>query len=292
MNLENTLPLAGAKELRPLDHSGLRPSIRWPWGKLLAARLGAQKGKLLGLILPVTILSVWELVVRFGLVKPLFVPAPESVVAAFYEMLMHQGLLRDFWTSASVVGQGFLIGAAGGLLVGFATGLSKTVEQLLGPVLDSIRQVPALAWFPLIALWVGIGSPAKIVIIAKTVFFPVFLNTLQGIRAVPREYIEVGQVFNYSKALLLRRIILPAASPSIFVGLRYGAGLAWAFIIAAEMLGGRYGLGYLLTRSQELLLTDQLFVVIVVIGLVGFSVDVVFRVAERHVLRWKRGFEG
>lgn len=291
MNLENTLPLADAKELRPLNPTHHR-SVRRPVGGMLGTWVRTQRGKWLGLVLPVTILSVWELVTRFGLVKPLFVPAPEAVGAAFYEMMAHEGLLGDFWTSASVVAQGFLIGATGGLLVGFAAGLSKTVEQVLGSVLDSIRQVPALAWFPLIALWVGIGTPAKIVIIAKTVFFPVFLNTLQGIRAVPREYIEVGQVFNYSKTSLLRRIILPAASPSIFVGLRYGAGLAWAFVIAAEMLGGRYGLGFLLTRSQELLLTDQLFVVIVVIGLVGFSVDVVFRVAERHVLRWKRGFEG
>jgi sulfonate transport system permease protein len=244
------------------------------------------------LILPVSILLAWELVTRFGLVKPLFMPAPEAVGAAFYDMLAHEGLLGDFWTSASVVAEGFLIGATGGLLAGILAGLSKTAEQVLGPLLDSVRQVPALAWFPLIVLWVGIGGPAKIVIISKTVFFPVFLNTLQGIRAVPREYIEVARVFNYSKGLLLRRVILPAASPSIFVGLRYGAGLAWAFIIAAEMLGGRYGLGYLLTRAQDLLLTDQLFVVILVIGLVGFSVDAVFRVTEKHVLRWKRGFEG
>lgn len=291
MNLENTLLLSGAKELSAPNEIELG-SVRPPRSDVLRAWLRRQKGKLLGLVLPTTILAAWELATRFGLIRPLFMPAPEAVVASFFEMWAHEGLLGDFWTSASVVAEGFLIGATLGLLVGFAAGLSKTVEQLLGSVLDSIRQVPALAWFPLIALWAGIGSPAKIIIIAKTVFFPVFLNTLQGIRSVPREYIEVGQIFNYSRALLLRRIILPAASPSIFVGLRYGAGLAWAFIIAAEMLGGRYGLGYLLTRSQELLLTDQLFVVIVIIGLVGFSVDVVFRVTERRVLRWKRGFEG
>ena len=179
-----------------------------------------------------------------------------------------------------------------GLLIGIATGLSKTVERLLGPTLNSIRQVPPLAWLPLVILWVGIGSLAKAVIIGKTVFFPVFLNTLQGIRGVAKEYIEVARVFEYGKVRLLQKVILPAALPSIFVGLRYGAGLAWAFVIAAEMVGGRFGLGYLLMRSQELLLTDQLFVVIVIIGAVGFAVDVSLRRVETNLLRWKRGFEG
>jgi len=91
---------------------------------------------------------------------------------------------------------------------------------------------------------------------------------------------------------LLRKVVIPAALPSIFVGLRYGAGLAWAFVIAAEMLSGRLGLGYLLMRSQELLLTQQLFVVIAVIGSVGFAVDVGLRRVESNLLGWKKGFEG
>jgi sulfonate transport system permease protein len=162
----------------------------------------------------------------------------------------------------------------------------------LGPTLNTIRQVPTLAWLPLIVLWIGVGTWAKSIMIGKAVFFPVFLNTLQGIRGVSKEHIEVAKIFEYNRALLLRKVILPAASPSIFVGLRYGAGLAWAFVIAAEMLGGRYGLGYLLMRSQELLLTGQLFVVIFVIGTVGFVVDIGLRRVEKHLLRWKKGFEG
>jgi sulfonate transport system permease protein len=207
-------------------------------------------------------------------------------------MLMDEGLLTDFRVSAVVVLEGFLMGGLAGILVGVAAGLSKTVERFLGPTLNSIRQVPPLAWLPLIVLWIGIGTLAKDIMIAKAVFFPVFLNTLQGIRGVSKDYVEVARIFEYNRRLLLRKVVIPAALPSIFVGLRYGAGLAWAFVIAAEMLSGRLGLGYLLMRSQELLLTQQLFVVIAVIGSVGFAVDVGLRRVESNLLGWKKGFEG
>lgn len=248
--------------------------------------------KSIGLILPTGILLGWDLVTRFHFVKPVFLPSPWNVVASFYDMFVNQSLLTDFRVSATVVLQGFIIGSVLGVLTGIFAGLSKTVERFLGPTLNTIRQVPTLAWLPLIVLWIGVGTWAKSIMIGKAVFFPVFLNTLQGIRGVSKEHIEVAKIFEYNRALLLRKVILPAASPSIFVGLRYGAGLAWAFVIAAEMLGGRYGLGYLLMRSQEMLLTAQLFVVIVVIGAVGFSVDTGLRKVEKHLLRWKKGFEG
>jgi len=249
-----------------------------------------QRG--IGLILPLVILSAWELVTKFHLVKPVFLPAPWSVVTTFYAMLVEEGLLTDFRVSAVVVIEGFLLGGTLGILTGVAAGLSRTVERLLGPTLNSIRQVPPLAWLPLIVLWIGIGTFAKDVVIAKAVFFPVFLNTLQGIRSVSKDYVEVARIFEYNKRLLLRKVVIPAALPSIFVGLRYGAGLAWAFVIAAEMLSGRLGLGYLLMRSQELLLTQELFVVIVIIGAVGFLVDVGLRKVESNLLSWKKGFEG
>ncbi|MDR2863941.1 MAG: ABC transporter permease, partial [Puniceicoccales bacterium] len=155
-----------------------------------------------------------------------------------------------------------------------------------------IRQVPPMAWLPLIVLWIGAGDLAKTIIIGKAVFFPVFLNTLQGIRGTSREYIEVGHIFAYNRWRLLWRIVLPSALPSIFVGLRFGAGVSWAVLIMAEMLGARRGLGFILIRSQELMHSDQLFVIITIIGLVGFIIDVGLRRLEKHLLRWKRGYEG
>ena len=243
-------------------------------------------------VLPVLILAVWQLSTQLQWIDPLFLPTPWSVVKAFYDLLTKDRLLQDLNVSGVTVLEGFLIGASLGLLLGVFAGLSSTFEKLTSSALNSIRQVPPLAFLPLIILWAGAGNAGKLVVISKAVFFPVFMNTLQGIRAVAKEYVEVGKIFEYSRVRLLRKVILPAALPSIFVGVRYGAGLAWAMIIAAEMLGGRRGLGYLLTRSQELLLTEQLFMVIIIIGAIGFLVDLGLRGLEQRMVRWKRGFEG
>jgi sulfonate transport system permease protein len=282
----NQILSVAAERKAPADHrlaaAGLRLNTvfaRW-W----------EKG--IGVVLPIAILLVWEMATGLHWVKPVFLPSPWAVVTSFYDMLVNQNLLTDFRASATEVVGGFLIGSALGLLAGIAAGLSKTVDRFLGPTLNSLRQVPPLAWLPLIVLWIGVGTVAKSIMIGKAVFFPVFLNTLQGIRGVSKEYVEVARVFQYNRTQLLRKVIFPAALPSICVGVRYGAGLAWTFVIAAEMLGGQYGLGYQLMRSQELLLTDQLFVIIVIIGVVGFAVDVSLRKIESNLLRWKKGFEG
>ncbi|MDR1191095.1 MAG: ABC transporter permease [Verrucomicrobiales bacterium] len=265
----------------------LCPALR---ARLRAA--GALADRHIAWALPLLLLLAWELSTRLGLIRPLFLPAPLAVAQTFHDLLVNDRLWLDFTVSVVGVLRGFVVGTAGGLLLGFMAGASRTVDRFLGATLDSIRQVPPLAWLPLLVLWIGAGSLAKTVIIAKTVFFPVFMNTLQGIRGVAREYIEVGRVFGLGRAQLLRRIVIPAALPGIFTGLRFGVGLAWATIILAEMLGGRQGLGYLLTRAQELLLTSQLFVVIVIIGAVGLLIDKGLRRVEARLLHWKKGFEG
>jgi sulfonate transport system permease protein len=186
--------------------------------------------------------------------------------------------------------RGFAWGLLFGLPFGTAAGMSTTVEKLFGPLLNSIRQVPPLAWLPLIVLWFGIGEIGKMVIIAKAVFFPVFLNTLQGIRTVNREYVEVARVYEFTRYQLIRRVIFPGALPSIFIGVRFGAGLAWVTIVAAEMLSGRKGVGYILTRGQDLLQTDEVFVVIFVIGVIGFILDKVLKDTEGRLIKWKKSF--
>lgn len=281
-----------SKEVAVLNGKPLspdRPKVRLPTVNLpaLTARLS---DRLTGFVVPLLILFLWETATRLNLVKPIFVPAPLAVLETFHDLLVNEGFLVDLWVSIFTVLRGYLWGAGLGLLFGTFAGLSKTVEKLLGPTLNSIRQIPAIAWLPLIVLWVGIGDLGKLVVIAKSVFFPVFLNTLQGIRSVPKEYVEVARVYQFSRFQLLRRVVFPAALPTIFVGIRFGAGLSWAMIVAAEMLSGRKGLGFLLLQAQDLMLTNQVFVVIVVIGLVGFLIDLLLKEAERHLLKWKKSF--
>lgn len=245
-----------------------------------------------GIVLPLIILGLWQTSASRGWIDPVFLPAPITVATAFWKMLTKQNLARDFLASVKIVGQAFIYGSIAAVGLGIAAGLSRRVEQFFGPTFDTIRHIPGIAWLPLIVLWLGIGAPAKVLVIAKSVFFPVFLNTLQGIRSVERNYVELAEVLTLTRWQLVRKVVLPAATPSIMISLRYAAGLAWALVVVAEGLSGLEGLGFLIFRAQGLLLTDQLLVCMVIIGLIGFTIDRGMYLLQRRVLRWKQGFEG
>lgn len=246
----------------------------------------------IGLLLPALILALWQTASSRGWIDPVFLPEPARVARAFWKMLTEQDLLRDFVTSVAIVGQAFIYGSLAAIVLGIAAGLSRRVERFFGPTFDTIRHIPGIAWLPLIVLWLGLGAPAKILVIAKSVFFPVFLNTLQGIRNVDKAHIELAQALTLTRWQLVRKVIIPSAIPNVMVSLRYAAGLAWALVVVAEGLSGIEGLGFLIFRAQGLLLTDQLLVCMVIIGLVGFCIDRSMYQLQRHVLRWKQGFDG
>lgn len=266
----------------------------WAGAGQIAARLGQALtgGALIGLILPLGLLALWQTATSLQWISAIFLPSPLATVQAFWTMLTRQNLTNDFLVSISIVAQAFVYGSALALVLGVAAGLSRRVEQFFGPTFDTIRHIPGIAWLPLIVLWLGIGAPAKVLVIAKSVFFPVFLNTLQGIRNAEKRYVELAEVLTLTRWQLIRRVLIPSAVPSIMVSLRYSAGLAWALVVVAEGLSGLEGIGFLIFRAQGLLLTDQLVVCMVIIGLVGFAIDRGMYALQRHVLRWKQGFDG
>ncbi|MDR0702367.1 MAG: ABC transporter permease [Azoarcus sp.] len=263
------------------------------FGALLrAGKAFVQAQQYIGLLLPLIILGFWQTASTREWIDPVFLPPPAKVAGEFWQMLLHQNLLHDFWVSIAIVGQAFVYGSLIGIALGVAAGLSRRVELFFGPTLNTLRHIPSVAWLPLIVLWLGLGAPAKILVIAKSVFFPVFLNVLQGIRGVDKNYIELAGAFNLTRRQLIRKIIFPAITPSLTVSLRYSAGLAWALVVIAEGLSGLEGLGFLIFRAQGLLLTGQLLVCMVLIGLVGFAIDRGMLILQRRLLRWKAGFEG
>jgi len=267
------------------------PPTRAPHEPAAPAR-GLSWLNVIGLILPLLLLGAWELASHLRLVSSVFLPTPERTIESFMDLLLSDNFQWDLLSSLNIVGQAFAYGTALALALGIAAGLSTTVERAFGPTLDGIRHIPPIAWLPLIVLWAGIGPLGKIIFISKVVFFPVFLNTLQGIRGAQKEHLELARVLTLNKRQMLRRVIIPGAMPSILVGLRYGASLAWTLVVVAEGLGGMTGIGFLIFRAQALLMTDQLLVCMVVIGLIGFAIDYGMRRIERRVLRWKPAFEG
>jgi sulfonate transport system permease protein len=239
------------------------------------------------LLFPAFLLVLWSVAARLGWLPSQILPAPNEVGSALLELARNGDLARDTGISLLRVVEGFAAGCVLGLLLGIAMGLSPTVEDYVRPLFTAFAQVPTLGWIPLLMLLVGIGEGLKILVIAKAAFVPVTLNTLAGIRAVPAHYSEVGAVFRFNRWQMLSRVILPAAVPPIFTGLRYGLTHSWNALVTVELLASAEGLGYLLVWGRQMFWLDTMMAAMAMIGIVGFLLDRVMAVLESRLQRWR-----
>jgi len=236
---------------------------------------------------PVIFILIWQFLSGVGFLNELFLPSPVKVFKAFIEMAKSGVLFDDIWVSAKRVLWGCFWGILIGLSLGIVSGLFSPLAKVLEPIIDAIRQISVYAWIPLIILWFGIGETSKIIIIGRSVMIPVYVNCLSGIRDVRKEYMELAEVLELSRSLYLRKVLLPAATPSIFTGLRLAAGNAWTSVVAAEMLGGLTGLGYALLHAKDYMRSDQLIALMFVIAIIGMLLDLLLRLLEKRIFRWK-----
>jgi sulfonate transport system permease protein len=186
------------------------------------------------------------------------------------------------------VAWGFAMGSVIGFTLGTAMALSTTLRAYLYPIFNAFTQVPALGWIPLLMMFVGIGEALKIIIITKAALTPVVINTYQGILNIPDAHLEVASVFRFTRAQTIRRVVLPAALPSVFSGLRYGLTHAWLALVTVELLASSEGIGFQLVNARQLFQLDVVLASIVVIGIVGLAFDQVFQLVESRLLRWRR----
>ncbi|HXB99656.1 MAG TPA: ABC transporter permease [Terriglobales bacterium] len=206
--------------------------------------------RLLGWIIPVGALLVWELFARLGMLPPNWLPAPTVVGKTIYQLAVSGDLLKHAGITIARVAVGFLLGASAGTLLGGLTGYLAVARKLLDPTLQALRSVPSIAWVPLFLLWLGIQETSKIALISVGAFFPVYLNLSVAMRHVDPKLLEVGKLYRLSSFQMVRRLILPAVLPEYIVGLRSGLGLAWMFVVAAELLGASSGIGYLMIDGE------------------------------------------
>jgi sulfonate transport system permease protein len=204
----------------------------------------------LGWIIPAALLLVWELVARAGYVPANWLPAPTAVARTIYDL----GVAGDLWKHVGVtvarVAVGFFLGASAATFLGALTGYLPVARKLLDPMLQSLRSIPSIAWVPLFLLWLGIQESSKVALISVGAFFPVYLNLSVAVRHVDSKLIEIGKLYRLNSFDMIRKLILPAVLPEYIVGLRSGLGLAWMFVVAAELLGSSSGLGYLMVDGQ------------------------------------------
>ena len=240
----------------------------------------------LGLLLPALALLGAELGVRAGLVPANLLPPPSSVFEAL-SWLFDNGLGAHIGASALRVAAGFAAGALLALALGALVALDRTAARLFDPSFQALRAIPSLAWVPLLLLWFGIDETPKVILIAIGAFFPVYMGVVAGIRGVERSLVEVGLLYRLSPFALARRVLLPAALPSVLTGLRNGLSLAWMFMVAAELIAASRGLGYLLTDGRETGRADIMLAAIVLLALLGKLSDSAMGAVERRSLAWR-----
>jgi sulfonate transport system permease protein len=244
-------------------------------------------------VVPLALVVMWLSTTSiFAVFQPHQLPSPWQAVTTAGELIRGGDLSRHVLASLGRVAAGFAAGAAAALIAGTLVGLSRTVEALVDPTLQVVRNVPSLAWVPFLLLWMGIDEAPKIALVAIGGFFPVYLNLVAGIRQTDRKLVEVGTVFGMHRFELVRRIIWPSALPYLLAGLRLGLGQSWLFLVAAELIASTRGLGFLLIDGQSTARPDVMLVSIFALAGLGKLSDAALRHVERRALRWSDGFEG
>lgn len=241
-------------------------------------------------ILPVLLIAVWQVSSQLGWLSSRILPEPWAVAKAFWALAVSGELWTHLRTSLWRATSGFAIGASLGLALGLLTGSFRNAETLLDTTLQMVRNIPALALIPLVILWFGIDETAKLFLLAVGVFFPVYLNTFHGIRSADQGLIEMARSYGLSGWPLYRDVILPAALPSILVGVRFSLGLVWVLLIVAETISAQAGIGYMTMNAREFLQTDVVLVGILLYALLGKAADLVSRGMEKHFLRWNPAY--
>jgi NitT/TauT family transport system permease protein len=263
-----------------------------------------------GAALPLLILLCWEAASRAGLVSRIVAPPPSAVLWRIAEAVMPAGapaanagpwatvawafsgeLARDTLSSLMRVAGGFLLGAALALPLGMLMGAWRQIYGLLNPLLQILRPIPPIAYIPLAIIWFGVGNPPAFFLIALGAFFPILINTIAGVRNVDGIYIRAAQNLGAGQATLFFRIILPAALPYIFTGVRIGIGTAFLVVIVAEMLAVPDGLGFRIMEAREFMRSDKVIAGMVTIGLLGLLIDLAVSSLHNRLLSWHRGLD-
>ena len=240
-----------------------------------------------GWILPLTLLLIWDFLTRFKLVNTLLLARPTAVAQNLVEQLRGGDLFNQLFASLQRDLTGFAIGALAGIVVGSAMGLSRLADRLVGPTFHAAKQVAVFAWIPLISVWFS-GEPAKLVFIALSAFYPVVVNTFEGIRSVGREHVEVARVFRFTQLQIFRKVVLPGALPSIFAGLHLGLVYSWLGTLGAEyLLAPGLGIGNLMIDGREQFKMDKVLLGVIIAGGIGFSLNAIATRLESNFTRWR-----
>lgn len=238
-------------------------------------------------------LIVWEFVSVYGTrINPnlnVMLPAPTTVISAAAELLHRHVLFTHIFASLYRVLLAVGVATALGVPLGLAMGWSPRFRRAVDPLLEFIRPIPPLAWIPLSILWFGIGDAQIVYIIFLAAFFPVVLNSMAGARDVDAYLVRAGLSLGARGGELFRTVVLPAALPQIFTGIRVGLGIGWMALVAGELIAAPSGLGYMINNARTLFRSDYILLGMVLIGVLGLILDFLMRHIIRLTMPWYHG---
>ena len=237
----------------------------------------------LGLLAP---LGLWWLVSSSASVDKVFLPGPVDVFNRLITWYVEDDLMSHIWISVFRVTAGFALSALIALPLALMIGTFRPVQAVLEPLTDFIRYMPAVAFIPLVMLWVGIDESSKIAIIFIGTFFQMVLMMAEDVRRVPLAQIEAAQTMGATRGESVQLVIFKSARPALLDTLRVTMGWAWTYLVVAELVAANSGLGYSILKAQRFLQTDKIFVGIMLIGLIGLVMDQLFRLAHRKAFPW------
>jgi sulfonate transport system permease protein len=258
-------------------------AIRMRWITWWAPRV---RGVGVCAIVPLSVLVLWQVATARGWISPQILPSPLMVLTTFFDLVRTGAIADNLAISLRRIALGFSLGATLGLLFGSLIGLSRTAEQFIGPIFRALAAVPSLGWLPILILIFGIDETLKVLIITKATLVPIVLNTSQAIRNVPRHLIEVASVLRLRRSTTVGKLFVPATLPTVFTGIRLASSHAFIALIVAEMLAGTEGVGYMMTWGRTLFQTDIVIVGMMVVGILGFTIDCLLRKLEARMRRW------
>lgn len=260
----------------------IRPTVFWRLAEDIPQPLNTSL-IITSIALP---LLLWWLVTTFGKIDPKFLPSPGDVWAAFVRLWSTRELLRDTVASLWRVGVGFLLAVAFSIPVGVLMGSFPSIRALLEPLFGLVRYMPAPAFIPLLILYLGIGEEPKITLIFIGSFFFNSLMVMDTVKFVPKDLIEATYMLGGNRWEALKQVILPYVLPGIIDACRINLAAAWQLVIVSELIAANEGLGRRISVAGRFLKTDEIFVGLIVIGIIGLSFDLFFQYFLRVSCKW------
>ncbi len=240
-----------------------------------------------GTVAVAAMLGLWEASVRGGLVSAVLLPAPSDIAATLGSILRSEAVVAPLLQTLALMSAGYSIACVFGVALGLAMGRSDAIYRLFEPLVEGLRPIPKPALIPPLFLFLGIGLPTMLFIVALAAFFPVLINTVQGVRGIDPVLLGTARTLRLSRTRTVVKIVLPAALPMIATGMRISLGLALSLVVVAEMLAGENGVGFLILDMQRSFQIQRMYAWLAVLAALGLVLNTSFEWAERRLLPWR-----